>query len=225
MRCWVPGGKHSFSHRGFRRLSGGEPVNKPVIKPLEQSGDAGVCVEDFGAQGHRQQGGRERELLAGGRCEADEILFGGEQSGGAPGAPGDGAELMRTERVVIAEGEGGLEVDAGRSQAREKLARVGDSAEGDGASLHCRRNEAPAHAPDRGADARVGEGGGGGGIVFAQNEEAGAAQRGERLAEAAGGQEAAGGVAGVVQMEVGVAGELAVLEAIIEQVNAGFAHG
>ena len=98
---------------------------------------------------------------------------------------------------------------------KNKVLRAGDAAENDRPVGNVLWQNAAAHAPDQLAiqGESIWRGAAG------QNDRVGAAQGGQRLAETSGGQEAVSRIFRRDQDDIEIAGEGAVLEAIVEQVE------
>jgi len=153
--------------------------------------------------------------------EADAVLFCGEESRGADGASGvkQAVEVVGDIAVVVREGDAAGEMKAGGLDAREELRRAGDAAEGDDRAVDGRDLHGAAKTPDGALPAESFQFRFEGRVFSGNGENAGAECRAERLAEVAGGKQAIGQVLAIKQENVEVAGELTVLEAVVEKMQ------
>jgi hypothetical protein len=222
---FLSGQEEKFSRPG-RGLCGGEG---------EELLEAAVGIEEFGAEGdgvERRSGGE----LGAGRCgEADEIFFGGEEEVGVGGGcgRGDAGEVGGGIAMVVGEGEGGGGGEVARvvgdgAERGEEFFGAGDAGEGErtGGGGKLREVEGAAEGPENGAAAggtleEVEKIGSEGGVGFGEDENVGAGERAMGLAEISGGEEDVGEVGGGEEDDVGVAGELAVLESVVEKEDGG----
>lgn len=155
-------------------------------------------------------------------AETDGVLFGGEEGCGSGGAGfgGKGLEVARGVAVVIGKGGAVREGEAGLFETCEELVGAGDAAEGEdgfagevGWDLH-----AAVKTPDGLVEAQGAEGGFEGGVVGRDGDDVGPRGRLQWFAEVAGGEEMVIQVGAAEEEDVEVAVELAVLEAVVEQV-------
>jgi len=155
-------------------------------------------------------------------AEADGVFLGGEEGA-------DGVALLEVEEVgdvsvgkgvVVREGCAGGEGDAAGGEGVEEFGGAGDAAEGDDAFAGGRRGEFAAHDPDGLVEIAAAEFGFESAVFYTEDEDMRAAKSGKGLAEAARWQEEFVEVAGVEDYDIEVAMEVAVLEAVVEDVDA-----
>lgn len=203
------------------RMRSGVEVGSGKADGLSQGVEGGGFVEEFDAEFGDDDGADGLEGLEGSGGEFNGVFGGGEEAVGGEvlGGLEEAVDVFWGVGVVVGEAVGAGGLAAGVCEHGEEVFRAGESAEGDGA-LREGGGEFEGAADGEGGGCGVlrDDSGEGGGFVFADEEDVGAAERGEGFAQIAGGEELIGDVLPGEEDEVERAGELAVLEAVVEEV-------
>jgi hypothetical protein len=190
-----------------------------------EQGDGELGDYDGGCGGkHCDEGWRELAGVFGGEDEGVRVEFGG--------AGGEGLRVAEGVGVVIAEADSGGRSAAGGAEGRVEADRAGEGAEGqwmrgDGCGGAIERGEVEGALGEpemRGGVERV-DFWGQAGVFVTENDDVSAAEGGEGFAEVAGGEEMVGEVGAQDEDDLNLAGELAVLEAIVEEVDSRLGGG
>jgi hypothetical protein len=188
---------------GERQL--GEKIVQRFVWVVNLDGEAG------GLEGKAEGDGAKPDL----------VFLRGQEGGctGGSGARGEAGEVAFGVAMVVGEGGLGCEAEACSFEASEELLRAGDAAEGgdwavDGGNVHGAAKAPDWASPTPGFQFRFQLG-----IVRGNGKNGGAMDGAERLAKIACGEKAIVTVAPVEEQDVGIAVELAVLEAVVEEMG------